>query len=58
MWHDNVSWPVNGTYYCRTCLQVYPVKWANRLPQQLGQENSSIPPAPARTFTSQALESH
>jgi hypothetical protein len=50
-WHDNLSWPVNGTYYCRTCLEVYPVKWANRLPQP-------VPEQPARISRWKAAETH
>jgi hypothetical protein len=36
-WHDDIYWPVNGSYKCRTCLRVYPVRWSNcpDPPQQL-----------------------
>jgi hypothetical protein len=37
-WHSQVTWPVNGMYTCKTCLRTYPVQWANRLPEDSGEQ--------------------
>ena len=28
MMHDAPTWPIHGSYRCRTCGQSYPVPWA------------------------------
>jgi len=26
-WHSDITWPVNGYYYCRKCWRRFPVPW-------------------------------
>jgi hypothetical protein len=42
MWHDDIYWPVNGTYKCRTCHRVYPVNWDNHVAQPKQSHGSSV----------------
>ena len=32
--HDAPTWPIRGTYRCRTCGRSYPVPWAGEYLQQ------------------------
>jgi hypothetical protein len=41
-WHEDVYWPVNGTYKCRTCHRVYRVEWANRPDCQQQAREASV----------------
>ncbi len=38
--HDDIMWPVEGHYRCRTCLREYPVEWGN--------QEAAAHPAPLR----------
>lgn len=30
--HQEIMWPVEGYYRCRTCLREYPVAWNDKTP--------------------------
>lgn len=40
--HDDITWPRNGGYRCRSCGRTYPVPWADQEPSR-----AQIPALPA-----------